>query len=57
MGSLQPPTTYLPQSYEFLRTMARHYILDPRASISAIRMEPSGGLVEMTITLKVADTI
>ena len=57
-GQPPPPTAEIPQSSEFLRTLARRYILDPRTNVSTIRMEPSGyGLVEVTITLKVADTV
>jgi hypothetical protein len=52
------PTAEIPRPSEFLRTLARDYILDPRASIGEIRMKPSGyGLMEMTITLKVAGTV
>ncbi len=48
----------IPRSSEFLKSLARHYILDPRTNVGAIHMEASGGgLVEMTITIKVADTV
>ncbi len=57
IGQPLSPTTENPRSSEFLRSLARHYILDPRTSVGTIRMEPNRyGLLEMTITLKVADT-
>ncbi|KAH9059890.1 hypothetical protein EDB87DRAFT_1731448 [Lactarius vividus] len=53
-----PPTIENFRSSEFLRSLARQYILDPRTNIGTIHMEPSGnGLVEMIITIKVADTV
>ena len=51
------PAAEVPRSSEFLRTLARDYILDPRTSIGEIRMKPNGyGVMEMTITFKVAGT-
>ena len=56
-GQPLAPTAEVPRSSEFLRTLARDYILDPRTSIGEIRMKPNGyGVMEMTITLKVAGT-
>ena len=47
-----------PEAYEFLRTLASRYILDSRTKVSTINMVPGGhGLVEMTLTLNVADTV
>ncbi|KAH9015739.1 hypothetical protein EDB83DRAFT_2321259 [Lactarius deliciosus] len=52
------PATENFRSSEFLRSLARQYILDPRTNVGTIHMEPSGnGLVEMIITIKVADTV
>ncbi|KAN0131549.1 hypothetical protein V8E53_010657 [Lactarius tabidus] len=52
------PTGEIPRSSEFLRTLARDYILDPRTNIGEIRMKPSGyGVMEMTITLRVAGAV
>ncbi|KAH9018177.1 hypothetical protein EDB84DRAFT_660975 [Lactarius hengduanensis] len=57
-GQSHAPTTENFRSSEFLRSLARHYILDPRTNVGTIHMEPSGnGLVEMIITIKVADTV
>ncbi len=59
-GNGQPfaPTVEITRSSEFLRSLARRYILDPMTSVGTIRIEPSGyGVVEMTITLKVTDTV
>ncbi|KAH9043545.1 hypothetical protein EDB83DRAFT_2318029 [Lactarius deliciosus] len=57
-GQSHAPTTENFRSSEFLGSLARHYILDPRTNVGTIHMEPSGnGLVEMTITIKVADTV
>ncbi|KAH8989571.1 hypothetical protein EDB92DRAFT_850312 [Lactarius akahatsu] len=57
-GQSHAPTTENSRSSEFLRSLARHYILDPRTNVGAIHMEPSGnGLVEMIITINVADTV
>ncbi|KAH9021727.1 hypothetical protein EDB85DRAFT_411224 [Lactarius pseudohatsudake] len=56
-GQSHAPTTENFRSSEFLRSLARRYILDPRTNVGTIHMEPSGnGLVEMVITIKVADT-
>lgn len=57
-GQPLAPTAKFPRPSEFLRTLARDYILDPRTSIGEIRMKPSGnGLMEMTITLKAEGTV
>ncbi|KAH8994101.1 hypothetical protein EDB86DRAFT_2926698 [Lactarius hatsudake] len=57
-GQSHALTTENFRSSEFLRSLARHYILDPRTNVGTIHMEPSGnGLVEMIITVKVADTV
>ncbi|KAH9165933.1 hypothetical protein EDB89DRAFT_263504 [Lactarius sanguifluus] len=52
------PATENFRSSEFLRSLARQYILDPRTNVGTIHMEPRGnGVVEMIITIKVADTV
>ncbi|KAF8263701.1 hypothetical protein EI94DRAFT_1740349 [Lactarius quietus] len=46
------------ENSEFLLSLARRYILDPRASVGTILMEPIGyGLVEMIITLKMTENV
>jgi len=57
-GKFHAPTTEDSRSSEFLKSLARSYILDPRTSVGAICMEQGErGLVEMTITIKVAENV